>query len=506
MRRGTVIAGRYVVVDEIGRGGMGVVYRVEHAHTGEPLALKVLLDAARFDPQAVARFKREARTSSRIRSEHVVQITDADTAPELDGSPFIVMELLCGTDLEKYAARWGALEPAVLVPLLSQVASVLEIAHGLGIVHRDLKPQNLFLHKRKDGSTITKVLDFGISKFVSAEHALEVAGMTGTGSVLGTPLFMAPEQAHGHNDKIAPSTDIWSMGLVALRLLTGEHYWGAPTMAELMMKIAVAELIPPSERWPKGKRMSPSLDAWFLRSCAREQTMRWPSIQLQLAELASALGVALPSTLQSGLTLPFDVTSPTIPPPRYALTDAELQQPTVRPAPLIPDPAKLKTTERDPVAVVPDGDAIAPAKAAPAEGERRDQPRAPRAGGRLGRVVLLLATIVVVGGVGVVLAARRQDPATTTLPPATPGVHESSPPPPAASAPLAASAPPTEAAQSSVAAPPISAAASSAPPARVEARVPRPTASAVRPTITAVPRSSMTTASAAAPLYAPLAP
>jgi len=294
---GTVVCGRYKIVEAIGRGGMGIVYRVEHVHTGEPLALKLLLGTARFDPQALTRFKREARVSARIKSEHVVRVSDADSAPELDNSPFIVMELLSGIDLEKLVTRRGALEPHVVVSLLSQVGRALEAAHKLGIVHRDIKPENLFLHERSDGSSIAKVLDFGISKYVSAEAQLETANMTSTGSVIGTPLYMAPEQAHGQNDKIDASTDIWAMGLVAMRLLTGESYWGAPTMADLMMKLAVKPIIPPSERWPQGKHMSPALDAWFLRSCDRDQSKRWPSIETQMSELAKALEIDVPDAL-----------------------------------------------------------------------------------------------------------------------------------------------------------------------------------------------------------------
>ena len=308
---GTVVAGRYRVSSVLGRGGMGVVYRVEHVHTGEELALKLLLGAARFDPQSVTRFKREARAAARIRSEHVVRVTDADAAPDLDGTPFIVMELLHGSDLEHIVAKQGALPPALVVTILSQAAQALELAHRLGIVHRDLKPENLFLHETANGTTVAKVLDFGISKFVAGEGMIETGNMTSTGSVLGTPLYMAPEQAHGHNDKIAPTTDVWAMGLVALRLLTGENYWGAPTMADLMMKLVVNRMIAPSERWPKRPFMSAELDSWFLKSCNRDQSLRWQSIEQQMAYLAKALDVpALPlATPQPAESYPRSFTS-----------------------------------------------------------------------------------------------------------------------------------------------------------------------------------------------------
>lgn len=340
VERGTVIAGRYVVDDLIARTALSAVYRVEHVHTGERLAMKILGGSARFDPQATQRFKQEARTSSRIRSEHVVLVTDADTAPELDGAPFMVMELLRGVDLETYALRHGPLAPDVVVPLLAQVASVLEQAHRLGIIHRDLKPENLFLHERADGTSIAKVLDFGISKFVSTAETNHAIAVTSTGAVLGTPLYMSPEQAHGKNDEIGPTTDVWAMGLIAMRLLAGEHYWGRPTMAELMMKITVAPIVAPSERWPNMELVAPPLDAWFLRSCDRDRQKRWPSITEQMTALAAALDVPLPESASAALpridrTPPPPAASPVgdVDALRLAIDDTERAPPRVSGAP-----------------------------------------------------------------------------------------------------------------------------------------------------------------------------
>jgi len=141
---------------------MGVVYVVEHIHTGEHLALKVLHGSAAADPGVIARFKREARVGSQIKSDHVVRVTDADVAAELGGAPFFVMELLDGLDLEKLVAKLGPLHPRVVVTVLSQIARALDKAHGIGIVHRDLKPENIFLHRREDDTIVAKVLDFGI--------------------------------------------------------------------------------------------------------------------------------------------------------------------------------------------------------------------------------------------------------------------------------------------------------------------------------------------------------
>ena len=158
-----IIASRYVPIRLIATGGMGVVYEVEHARTGGRLALKLLLSRVGASPEAVERFKREARTSARIKSDNVVRVTDADVAPELGDAPFLVMELLEGSDLERLAAK-SRPAAANVVDWLRQVARAVDKAHRLGIVHRDLKPENLFLATSDGRAPVVKVLDFGIAK------------------------------------------------------------------------------------------------------------------------------------------------------------------------------------------------------------------------------------------------------------------------------------------------------------------------------------------------------
>lgn len=292
MQTPSIIASRYRVLRELGRGGMGVVYTVEHVHTGDQLALKLLLGAAAKDPQAIERFKREARASARIKSDHVVKVVDADVAPELDGAPFLVMELLNGVDLQKQLEARGRFPPEEACYYLQQAARALDRSHAIGIVHRDLKPENLFLHQREDGSTILKILDFGISKMLGGDAGNDIAGagMTKTGAVMGTPLYMSPEQARGRVSEIGPQTDVWAMGLIATQLLSGEVYWRANTVAELMAQIIYEPLYNPSERWPW---IPPAVDAWFARSCAREPGGRFGSVGEQMEALGAALqGVA----------------------------------------------------------------------------------------------------------------------------------------------------------------------------------------------------------------------
>ena len=274
------LAGRYVPVRLIGRGGMGVVYEVEHALTGERLALKALPSGAGVSGDVLERFKREARASARIKSEHVVRVTDADVAPELDGAPFIVMELLDGTDLESETAR-ARPAPALVVEWLRQVALAVDKAHGLGIVHRDLKPENLFLARREDGSPIVKILDFGIVKMIE-----EGSWVTASDEILGTPTYMSPEQATA-GAPVTPAADRYALGLVAFRLLTGEAFHQGDVIA-IIGQLLNEPLRVPSARHPELGR---AFDVWFARACHRTPTERFASAGEQIEALAVALGV-----------------------------------------------------------------------------------------------------------------------------------------------------------------------------------------------------------------------
>ena len=283
----SVIGGRYRVLDELGRGGMGVVYRVEHLHTGERLALKVLLSQAGARADIVERFRREARTPALVQSEHVVKVTDADVAPELGGALFLVMELLNGCDLERRLRKSGPMSPPELVQALAQVGEALDRAHRQGIVHRDLKPENLFEHHRPDGSVVIKVLDFGIAKFAYPMGDGEPK-LTHTGAIMGTPSYMSPEQARGDVSMIGPPTDVWALGQIAFRCLGGKDYWPGPSVGEVVAQILTSPLTPPSQAVPG---LPKAFDQWFFRSCAREPGARWPSCGEQVAALGAAFGV-----------------------------------------------------------------------------------------------------------------------------------------------------------------------------------------------------------------------
>jgi serine/threonine-protein kinase len=287
----TIIGGKYRPVRVIGRGGMGVVFEVVHANTGEHLALKVMTARSLHEPALVERFKREARVATSIKSEHVVRVTDADVAPELDGAPFLVMELLDGVDLERLCeARRPS--PAEAVDWLRQVGRALDRAHRQGVVHRDLKPENLFLASREELPPIIKVLDFGVAKMAD-----EGASQTASGQLLGTPRYMSPEQAGGHVKAIAAAADRFGLGLIAFRLLCGRHYFEAGSLAELLQSVARGPASAPSLL---GSELGAAFDVWFARACHPDPARRFASCHDQVEALAEALGLPRQAPSPSG--------------------------------------------------------------------------------------------------------------------------------------------------------------------------------------------------------------
>jgi len=258
---------------------MGVVYEVEHIHTGQRLALKLLTQ--QLDASA-ERFKREARAASSIQSDHIVRVTDAEVAPELSNAPYLVMELLEGGDLARVTGDQPT-SPGDVVGWLRQVARALAKAHARGIVHRDLKPENLFLTEREDGSPLVKVLDFGIAKM-----AAEATALTHSDSFLGTPGYMSPEQTDSKGPPVTFRADLYALGLIAFKLLTGRSYWRTGSLAQLLAQIVVEPMAPPSER---GSILGAAFDEWFLRACNRDPSKRFASAIEQVEALAGALGL-----------------------------------------------------------------------------------------------------------------------------------------------------------------------------------------------------------------------
>ena len=276
MQPGFLLAGKYKLLSLLGEGGMGSVWRAEHLGLNAPVAVKVLNPDIAATGEGLARFQREATAAAALRSPHVVQILDQgfDTATH---QPFIVMELMEGESLAGRISRLGKLSPERTAVVVTHVARALARAHDAGIVHRDLKPDNVFL-VRNDDEEIAKVLDFGIAK--SEAHKLSGNVGTRTGTVMGTPYYMSPEQISGLKS-VDFRTDLFALGVIACECLTGRRPFVADSIGGLAIKICTEPPPRPSalDAVPAG------FDAWFERAVARDPAERFRSA----AEMADAL-------------------------------------------------------------------------------------------------------------------------------------------------------------------------------------------------------------------------
>ena len=237
---GDVLADKYEVQGVLGAGGMGIVVSARHLVLGHRVAVKLMRGAAAIDRTAKERFLREARASLALSSEHVAKVLDAGTLP--GGEPFIVMEYLAGRDLADMLRQNGPLPIPDAVGAVLQACEAIAEAHEVGIVHRDLKPSNLFAVQSMDGVSTIKVLDFGISKMASALSAHE-PGLTASGSTMGSPGYMSPEQVRSSKD-VDGRSDIWALGVILYELITGTNPFVGESLGATFAKI-ISESPPP---------------------------------------------------------------------------------------------------------------------------------------------------------------------------------------------------------------------------------------------------------------------
>ncbi|HET7826310.1 MAG TPA: serine/threonine-protein kinase [Anaeromyxobacter sp.] len=286
---GKVLGGRYRVISHLGEGGMGSVYLCEHAVLRRRLAVKVLRPDLVSDPELVDRFRNEAIAASRIGQENVVDVLDFGTAE--DGALYYVMEALDGRSLGAAIREDGPLEVGRALGVLEQICRALAAAHARGVVHRDVKPDNVFLARREDGSEIAKVIDFGISHVPPTSGG---APITRTGAIIGTPEYMAPEQAAGA--PVDLRSDVYAVGVLAYEMLTGELPIAAATPIATLVAHQTRTPDPPSRR--RGT-IPLEVDALVLRALAKRPEERFASMDAFAAEVGRVRAAFLRSALRA---------------------------------------------------------------------------------------------------------------------------------------------------------------------------------------------------------------
>jgi serine/threonine protein kinase len=269
-----VLANRYRLERQLGKGGMGSVWLAEHLALRSWVAVKLMDPAIAATPEGAERFRREAQAAASLRSAHVVQVLDYGVH---ESTPFLVMELMHGESLAGCLEREKRLTPERTLAIITQVARALGRAHAAGIVHRDLKPDNIFLVK-EDDQELVKILDFGIAKTPQSQFG----GMeTRTGVTMGTPYYMSPEQVEGKR-AVDFRTDLWAMAVITSECMTGVRPFDGSTFGELLLNICARPIAPPSSQG----LMLPGFDAWFAKATNRDAEQRFASAQ----ELAASLG------------------------------------------------------------------------------------------------------------------------------------------------------------------------------------------------------------------------
>ncbi len=291
IRQGELLAGKYRVQQVLGSGGMGYVVAALHEQLGKRVAVKLLAPELCDNEDSVTRFLREARAAVQIHSEHVARVIDV--GEDANGSPYMVMEFLSGHDLSEELDLPGKLEVSVAIDYVLQASEAVAEAHSLNLIHRDLKPANLFLTHRPDGSSLVKVLDFGISKAINVEdNPLEpVPSLTATHSLLGSPAYMSPEQIR-RPKSVDTRTDIWSLGSILFELLTR----GPPFHADSPLALLAAVVSDPLPSIRENRPDVPAeLEAVIAKCLEKKPENRYQTV----AELAFALAPFAPGSQPS---------------------------------------------------------------------------------------------------------------------------------------------------------------------------------------------------------------
>ncbi len=282
---GTLLAGKYRITREIGRGGMAAVYEAENVDIGKRVAIKVLAQELTTSAIVVERFLREARAAAAIRSPYICDVYDSGKLE--DGRPFLVLELLEGDSLYERMTKIRLIPVDTTLSIITQTCRGLTKAHAASIVHRDLKPENIFLTKDEEGKLLAKILDFGLAKFYAPMGGSpQQARLTREGAVFGTPAYMSPEQVRGQG-AVDLRADLWALGCIVYECFTGRTVWSTEQgVAMTFAQIASAPLPRPAQYRPD---LPESFTTWFDQALDRNIEKRFQTAK----EFAEALGMAL---------------------------------------------------------------------------------------------------------------------------------------------------------------------------------------------------------------------
>ncbi|MBI5513136.1 MAG: protein kinase [Deltaproteobacteria bacterium] len=401
---------RYELLERLGAGSMGEVWRGRHTLLGHEVACKLMKPESAGDHGLVGRFLREAQIAARLRHRNIARVEDFGVAT--DGRPFLVMELLRGRSLESLLLAQGPLPSAMVALVAQHVGAACDVAHAAGIVHRDLKPENCFMVADEDGAALVKVLDFGVARVTDGLVSTH-QGKAGTAAftLLGTPVYMSPEQARGQKD-LDGRSDLWSLAVLLYELLTGRLPYDAETLPQLLCAVLTEPIPPPSRVLPT---LPTAVDTWAEKAFQRDRDARFQSGRELAQALTRALGLAPVLQVQA---------PPSVPPPAMLpSTVPEFAAATLHPSPnATPQGFTPSLPPTRPMPEVPAG-AIVPAHAtpvpwapAPASPERPSRTTVPR-----GTALFILAGAVSLGLVATtafLLGTRSVPGAPPARPPA----------------------------------------------------------------------------------------
>jgi serine/threonine-protein kinase len=287
---GTRLGRNYVIREHLGGGGMASVYRGEHTTLGRPVAIKVLSRVLTTKPSVVVRFLQEARASSKVRHENVVEVTDFGETEH--GRPFMVMEFLEGESLAHTLRQQGPLPWERVRPMLLQLLAALQAAHEHGVIHRDMKPENVFRISRMGSDDFLKVFDFGIAKVLLGDDGTPAKPLTIEGQILGTPAYMSPEQCLG--DPVDARSDLYAVGIIAYEMLTGRTPFEGKETSKLLYDQVYSRVPEMGAVAPAGTKIDRRAEALVQRALEKDRDQRFATAQ----EFAEALlaGDTGPST------------------------------------------------------------------------------------------------------------------------------------------------------------------------------------------------------------------